>query len=168
MPSVIIESKSLYTDPATYSAQKTISFYTKEAAEAFAEAVNNSDQGSSPNNTVKAIVVDSTEQAVNGDIPHLLHALYVDRSSRNIKFESVEVYTHTNFEYQRFFGVNPAIIHAFDNPDIIAPATLTETEQRFHYLAAGDQETIDVYLSFLPDIRERVQNLLASTININS
>lgn len=162
MPNVIIESKSLSTNPATYSTQKTISFYTKEAAEAFAEAVNNSDQGSNPNNTVMAIVVDSNEQAVNGEVPHLLHTLYVERSSGSIQFEAVDVFTQTNLDYQRSFGLNPAIIHAFDNLDAIVPAVLTETEQKFHCLADGEQENIDVYLSFLPDIREKVQNLLAT------
>lgn len=159
MPSVIIESKSLHTDPVVYGVQKIISFYSKDAAERFAEAINNADQGANPDNTVEAIIVDVTEQAVNGDGPHFLHTLHVNRSTGNIEHESVEVFTRRNLEFQRSVGLNPAIIHALDNPESIAPADLTETEQDFHFLTDGAHQRTDVYLSFLPDIRERVQAL---------
>lgn len=168
MPSVIIESKHILTDPVSYSVQKIISFYSKEAAERFADSINNADQGSNPDNIVKAIIVDTTEQAVNGDGPNLLHTLHVNRSTGKIEYESIEVFTRRNLEFQKSVGLNPAITHAFENPDDIAPALLTETEREFHFLAEERQETTDVYLSFLPDIRERVQRLLASTVNDNS
>jgi hypothetical protein len=168
MPTVIIESKNVHEDPVTYSVQKLISFYSKEAAEKFAEAVNNSDQGSNPSNIVKAIVVTGTEQAVNGDGPHLLHTLHVNHSNGDIEHESVEVFTRRNLEFQRSVGLNPAITHAFENPQIVTPAVLNEVEKKFHFLAEDRQKTTDVYLSFLPDIRERIQKLLSSTSDNNS
>lgn len=168
MPSVIIESKSLHTDPVVYGVQKIISFYSKDAAERFADTINDADQGSNPDNTVEAIIVDATEQAVNGDGPHLLHALHVNRSTGDIEHESVEVFTRRNLEFQKSVGLNPAIIHAFENPESIAPADLTEAEREFHFLIGDEQETTDVYLSFLPDIRERVQARLSSTFRIDS
>jgi hypothetical protein len=167
MHTVIIESKNIYTDPVTYSVQKLFSFYSKEAAKRFADAINNSDQGSSPSNTITAVVVDGTEQTVNGDGPHLLHTLHVNRSTGNIEHESVEVFTRRNLEFQKSVGLNPAIIHAFENPHHIVPAVLTEVEQEFHTLERDVQEAIDVYLSFLPDIRERIQKLLSSTSDNN-
>lgn len=168
MPSVIIESKTLQTDPVVYGVQKIISFYSKDAAERFADAINNADQGSNPDNVVEAIVVDVTEQAVNGDGPHLLHTLHVNRSTGGVEHESVEVFTRRNLEFQRSVGLNPAIIHALDNPERIVPAVLTETEQEFHFLTDDKQEKTDVYLSFLPDIRERVQARISSTFRISS
>jgi hypothetical protein len=159
MPTVIIESKSSHNDIPSYSVQKLISFYTKEAAEKFAKAVNDSNQGSNPDNTVIALVVDATEQAVNGDAPHLLHMLHVNRATRDVEYESVEVFTRRNLEFQKSVGLNPAIIYALENPEHVAPAILTETERTFHHLTEGKQETTDVYLSFLQDIRERIQKL---------
>jgi hypothetical protein len=167
MPSVIIESKHLLTEPVSYSVQKIISFYSREAAERFADAINKADQGSNPDNTVKAIIVDTPEQAVNGDGPNLLHTLHVTRSTGNVEYETVEVFTRRNLEFQKSVGLNPAITHAFENPDDIAPANLTATEKDYHFLAEDRQETTDVYLSFLPDIREMVKNLLSSTIDDN-
>jgi hypothetical protein len=162
MPTVIVESEHSHDNITSYSVQKLISFYSQDAAERFADTVNNSDQGSSPDNTVKAIIIDATEQAVNGDHPHLLHMLHVQRSTGTIQYESVEVFTRRNLDFQRSVGTNPAIIHALDNPDVIAPAILTDTEREFHFLTEDRQKTTDVYLSFLPDIRERIQNIFSS------
>lgn len=161
MPTVIVESERCHDNITSYSVQKLISFYSQEAAEQFAETVNNSDQGSNPDNTVKAFIIDATEQAVNGDSPQLLHMLHVERSTGAIQYESVEVFTRRNLEFQRSVGTNPAIIHALDNPDIIAPAVLTDIEREFHFVTEDGQETTDVYLSFLPDIREKIQKFLS-------
>lgn len=162
MPTVIVESKCCHDNITSYSVQKLISFYSQDAAEQFADTVNSSDQGSSPNNTVKAIIIDATEQAVNGDSPQLLHMLHVERSTGTIQYESVEVFTRRNLEFQRSVGTNPAIIHALDNPDVVVPAVLTDTEREFHFMTEDGQKTTDVYLSFLPDIRERIQKFLSS------
>lgn len=164
MPTVIVESEFCHDDITSYSVQKLISFYSQDAAEQFADTVNNADQGSNPDNTVKAFIIDATEQAVNGERPCLLHMLHVERSTGVIQYESVEVFTRRNLDFQRSVGTNPAIIHALDNPDVIAPAVLTDIERAYHFLTENGQKKTDVYLSFLPDIRERIQKLLAPTV----
>lgn len=168
MSIVVIESKCYHNGKPSYSIQKMYSFYSIESAETFAAAVNGADQGSDPDNIVKAIIVDSAEQTVNGDAPHLLHTIHMNRKTRNIEYEAVEVFTRRNLEFQRSVGLNPAILHALDNPKIIAPAVLTETEREFHFLNNGEHETTDVYLSFLPDIRERLSNITSNEVKQNS
>jgi len=142
------------------SVPKVYTFDTQKQAEDFAGTVNEMPQNQEADNYLNAYVVQETAYLTQDATPVVLHHIALndvkeEGEARFVEYHGTELYTVAEIEDFRNTGKHPAIVYAYDNPNCIKPALLTEEEfdegaegGNYYFGSPGEE----FFLSFNPEI----------------